>query len=290
MRFGKLTALTGIFILIVVGLYGCSDDKSTSTPAVTYGSLEDPEFVPIKAQIDDALTTFVDDIREGFGNFYVAPGDSTTIRAQLTPPAVVPDPGTDPDTVFVIYYNDWHFVYATYLGDVFQSRVACSTQYRIDGTPVEDPQPTVDYIHYINNWRFMAIDTDISHTNYTGRNDFEFSNLDRNAAVINGTTANNHEIVNIGSDSTISDVYSFSFSVHNVNVPKVFGEWKSGCPTSGTLDMTLSHTYYWDDYITFGTGADSWNIHVVLTDGIATVTANNGNDAWQYTVQICATP
>jgi len=290
MRFGKLTALTGILIMIAAGMYGCSDDKSTSTPAITYGPIDDPVFVPVKAQIDDAITTFVNDMRDGFENYYVAPGDWTTIRAQMMPPAIEPDLGADPETLIVIYQNDWHFVYATFLGDAFRSRVACSTQYQIDGIPVEDPQASVDFIHDIDNWRIMALDTDISHTNYTGRNDFQIANLDQNTATINGVTSNTVEIVYVDADSTMSDVYSFVFTVNNINVPRQDGEWESGCPCSGTLQMTLSHTYNWDNSITFGTGADGWNINVVFTNGIATVTADNGSDVWLYDIQVCTAP
>lgn len=290
MRFGKLTALTGIIIMIVAGLYGCSDDKSISTPSVTYGSIDDPEFVPVKAQIDDALTTFVNDMRDGFDNFYIAPGDSTTIRAHLTPPAVVPDPEVSPDTFMVIYQNGWHYIYATYLGNTYQSRIACSTQYRIDDMPVENPHADVDFIHNIDSWRFIAVNTEVTHINYAGRNDFQFANLDQNTAVINGTTYNTVEMVYIDTDSTLTDIYSFSYTVNNINVAKVSNAWGYGCPSSGTLQMTLSHTYNWDNNITFGTGADSWNINVVFSSGVATVTAGNGEETWQYTVQVCETP
>ena len=54
--------------------------------------------------------------------------------------------------------------------------------------------------------------------------------------------------------------------------------------------MTLSHTFNWDNTVTFGTGADSWNINVAFADGTATVTADNGSDIWLYDVQVCTAP
>jgi hypothetical protein len=290
MWFGRLTALCGIVLLAVVGIVGCSDDETTAPPSVTYGSLDDPQFVPIKAQIDDALTNFVGDVVAGFDNLYVRPGDTASVRADLTPPSTVPDPNADPDILVVLYQNGWHFVYATYTGDVYQSRLADSIQYQIDGTPVEEPSGSVDYIHFITNWTFTALDPNVSHINYTGRTEFELANLDLNAAVVNGAAARTLEVAYIANDTTMNNVFSFNGTVENLTVPKAELGWSSGCPISGTIDMTLAHVFSWSNGATFGVGGRNWTIAVTFDDGTATVTADNGETTWRYTGQVCDPP
>ena len=65
----------------------------------------------------------VDDIVAGCSNLYVAPGDTSSVQNQLTPPATQPDPDIDPDVLIAIYENGWHFVYATYTGDVYYLQI-----------------------------------------------------------------------------------------------------------------------------------------------------------------------
>ncbi len=288
MRFGKLTALTGVLIIALALVYGCSDDKTTSTPTVTYGSIDDPNFVPVKAQIDSALSVFVGDILVGFDNLYASPGDTVSIRAELLmPPFVVPDPNAGLDTLIAIYENGWHYVYATYVGNVYNARVIDSIQFQIDGTPTQDPSYHVDQVHFINNWEFTAINPDVSHVDFTGRNDFDYTNLDQSTATINGTIDNNVEGVYIGVDTTMTNAFTFSFTATNVQVPKTYHGWKASCPTAGTLDMTMTHTFSWTNAVTEGNGATEWTIQVTFNDGTATVTASNSVATWRYEYDVC---
>ncbi len=287
MRLGKLTVLTGVIIISMAVLYGCSFDKTTTTPTMTYGSLDDPEFVPVKAQIDNTVSTIVDDIVAGCSNLYVAPGDTSSVQNQLTPPATQPDPEIDPDVLIAIYENGWHFVYATYTGDVYYSQITDSIMFQIDDTPVQNPTTEVDFIHYIDNWTFTAINQDVSHNDFAGRNDFQIAGLDQTVAVINGSTTNSIETNYIDSDTSMTNLYTFDVIATDLNVPKILSQWNSGCPQSGTLNIGMSNVYNWTDATTEGTGGADWAINVSFNDGNATVTANNGDVTWRYECEVC---
>jgi len=290
MRLGKFTALTGVILVSVAVIFGCSDDKSTTTPTVTYGSVDDPEFVPVKTQIDNTVSDIVADVVEGFDNLYVAPGDTTSVQAQLTPPATQPEPGADPDVLIATYENGWHHVYATYTGDVFYAQTSDSIRFEIDDVPVQQPTTEVDYLHYIDNWTFTALNQEVTHNDYTGRNDFEIANIDQTVAVINGSRVNTVETFFVDTDTTLTHMFTFNIDVTNLNVPRVSNQWTSACPQSGTLDIVLSNTWNWTNATTFGSGGTNWTVNVVFADGTATVTADNGETTWRYECDVCTIP
>jgi hypothetical protein len=290
MRLGKLTALTGVMIISIAVIFGCSSDKSTPTGGTTYGSIDDPEFVPVKEQIDNTVTTLIEDILAGFNNLYVAPGDTSSVQNLLTPPATQPDPEADPDVLITIYENGWHFVYATYTGDVYYAEIGDSIQFRVDGVPVREPGTNVDYIHYIDNWQFTALDQEVTHIDFEGRNEFQIANLDQNVAVINGSTWTTVETNYMGLDTSMTNLFAFDVTIADINVPKVVGQWVTACPLSGTVTMDLSDTFEWTGPQSSGNGSIDWTVNVVFDDGNATVTATNGNDNWRYTCEVCVVP
>ncbi len=287
MRFGKLTALTGVFIIALALMFGCSDDKTTSTPTVTYGSIDDPAFAPVKVQIDSTLSIFVGDILVGFDNLYAYPGDTISVRAEMTPPFVVPDQTAGLDTLIAVYENGWHYIYATYAGTVYNARVMDSIQYNIDGTPTQELSHEIDNVHFINNWEFTAVNPDVTHTDFMGRNDFDYAGLNLSTATINGTVNNNVEAVYIGVDTTMTHDFDFNFTAANVMVPITNRGWRASCPSAGTLDMTLTHTYYWTNAVTEGQGSTEWTIQVTFDNGRATITASNSVTTWRYECEVC---
>jgi len=290
MRLGKLTALTGVIIISIAVLFGCSSDEKTVTPTVTYGSLDDPEFVPVKTQIDNTVTNLVNDVVAGFNNLYVAPGDTTSVQNQLTPPAIDPDPNADPDVLITIYENGWHFVYASYTGDVYYAELKDSIMFQIDGVPVQEPTTSVDYIHFIDSWTFEALNQDVSHIDYTGRNDFTLDNLEQNVAVVNGTTNHAVDIYYINGDTSMTNQFAFDVTVTNLNIPQIHDQWITGCPHSGTLTIGLTDTYAWTNATSNGNGTVNWDVDVTFNSGTATVEATNGAQTWRYTCEVCTIP
>ena len=290
MRLGKITALTGVIIISIAVLFGCSKDTKTVTPTVTYGSLDDPEFVPVKTQIDNTVTNLFNDVLAGFNNLYVAPGDTSSVQNQLTPPAIDPDPDANPDVLITIYENGWHFVYAAFTGDVYYAELKDSIQFQIDGVPVQQPSSSVDFIHFIDRWIFEALDQDVTHVDYTGRNDFEISDLDQSVAVINGTTSHEVDTYFINGDTTMTNLFAFDITVAGLNISKVSGQWISGCPQSGSLEIVLTNSFEWTNATSNGSGTINWEIDITFDDGTATVVATNGTKTWRYECEMCTIP
>ncbi|MEE9442105.1 MAG: hypothetical protein V3V99_05500 [candidate division Zixibacteria bacterium] len=290
MRLSKFTALAGMLIIATAFMISCSsNDNNVTTPTITYGDNDDPEFVPMQVQIDSVLYNFAADILDGLENLQIPPGDPTETRADLVPAGEIPLE-TDPDTLFHVYQNGWHYVYAKNTGNTYESRLRDSVRYEIDNVAVETATYDVDYIHVIDNWTFTAVNQNVTHTDYAGHNEFEISGLDLNECTITSSTNNNISVHFVQGDSSMTNTFSFSINTDNLVVAKTNEGWKSGCPSSGTVSMTLSHVYTWDNGLTIGNGSSSWTIEATFDDGTATVTADNGTETWRYTCEVCTIP
>jgi hypothetical protein len=287
MRFGTLTALAAALLVIMALAIGCSDDEAT-TPTITYGDNDDPAFVAVQTQIDEVLGSIVGDFASGMGSLYVLLGDTESVRAQLMPPWMVDNPEEEPvDTLITGYANDWHYVYASYLGEYYRSVYRDLLQYRIDGVPVEHPNASVDYIHTIKSWTITGLNQNVSHLDLNGRSDYVLSNLDQDVATVEGSGHHMTEVTYIAADTSFIGNYSFNVTVDNVQITKAPTGWINACPTSGTITLALSHVYTWTSAESSGNGSGTWTISATFADGTATVTANNGTTTWQYTAEVC---
>lgn len=291
MRLGKFTALAGMLIIATAFIISCSsdDDNTVTTPTVTYGDNNDPEFVPIQVQIDSVLQNFASDILSGLETLKTPPGDPTVTRADLVPAGEIPLEN-DPDTLMHTYQNGWHYIYAKNTGNTYESRRRDSVRFEVNNLAVETASNEVDYIHAIDNWTFTAVNQNVTHTDYAGRNEFEIDGLNLNECTINSSSASNISVHFVQGDSSMTNTFGFTFTSDNIVVGKTVDGWNTGCPSSGTVALTLSHVYTWDNGLTIGNGSSSWTIGATFDDGTATVTADNGTETWQYTCEVCTIP
>ena len=291
MRLLKFTALAGMSILLCSFFVGCGSDDATPTASTAYGDNDDPEFVVVQEEINGLLVEIVDDMLDGFDNLYVTPGDTISARADLAPTGLGPDPGLEsgPDTLIAIYQNNWYYVYASRLGEVYRSRLWDSVQFRQDGVPQQGGS-SADYVHFIDNWEITSLNQSITHTDFDGRNDYIIEGLDSSLAVINGTTEHNVNAVYIGTDTTMAYDYAFNSTATDIQIPKFVTGWVTACPQSGTIEMTVTQDYEWTNATTSGEGSVEWTINVEFDYGTVTVRANNGTTTWRYTCDICTVP
>lgn len=289
MRLHTLTALALALMAVLAFVAGCSDDDAATTPAITYGDNDDPVFVPVQTQIDGVLDEMIGDFAAGMGNLYTNPGDTASIRAELIPPWMVPNPDEEPvDTLITGYQNEWHFVYASYLGDAYRSVFCDSIQFRIDGEAVETPTNDVDYIHNIANWAITCLNQNVSHLDLNGRSDYEFAALDQAVATVDGDGHHMVEITYVSADTSYFGNYNFNMTVAGVQVAKSPTGWNNACPVAGTITMTMSYVYAWTGPQSSGNGASSWTVTASFDQGTATVTASNGASTWQYVSDVCS--
>ncbi len=291
MRLGKLTALAGLVVALfaLALIWGCSDDDSPT--ASNLGDLTDPEFVPVKAQVDSTLGTIIADWLNGFNNLYVRPGDTTSVGAQLSPPVADPGDEIDPDTLLSTYSDGWHYVYATYTGSVYFSRTKDSIRYQVDSSPVQNPSASVDFLHIIDNWEFTALDDQVSHTDYSGRHNIQFVDLDTDVATITGD--GNSRVIDyyIGVDTTMTHDFNFAtIDFDQVQIAGTPGGWVNSCPTAGEIDFDLTYTTSWTNALTSGADTTTFDINVEYEDGTAKVRAFDGTTKWYYTLDLCTPP
>jgi hypothetical protein len=289
MRLGTFTALTGLAILTLGLLAGCSSDSKTAAPVV-YGANDDPLFVPVKAQIDNTITSTFGNITTGFNNLTSRPGDTTSVANQLTPPEHAPGPNGGPDSLVVTYVGGWYFISAIKSFTDYTARMRDSIEYKSNDLPVQGPNPTVDFVHYITNWAFNSTQQSQTHLDYAGRSDFQIANLDQLTAVVNGSSSRIAEVVYIAPDTTINHTYNFSLTASNLSIVRSNQGWASNCPSTGTISMALGHVYSWQRGSDFGTGSNNWTVTITMNNGTATVTAAHGSTTWRYTIQICTLP
>lgn len=287
MRLSIVTALAGIIVVLMALVVGCSSKQTTTSPTITYGELNDPEFVLVKVQVDSVLTNIVSNVLSGLNNLSVAPGDTNSVQILMSPPSIEPEPDANPDSLLAVYVGDWNYVYATYTGSSYFSRLRDSIQYKDGGVVQKSPSGTVDYIHNITNWTFTALDQSTSHSDYLGRLDFELGSLDQSIATINGSYLTIIKNVYVGFDSSFTEIYSFDIDATGFRVSRTSGEWASGCPTAGTLTIDLDYIYSWENNIAFGSGNSSWTATANFLNGTATVTLSDGTTLWQYMVATC---
>jgi len=282
MRLGKLSALVGVIFCTLVFFIGCSDSTSSG---IQYADIDDEDFVPVKAQIDTLLTEMVFDLGQGFSNLYVVPGDEGNDVVQLGPAALEPDPETDPDSLFSSYSNGWYYVYADYTSSVYSVVIEDSVQYLIDDTPVEF-DASADEVNFIENYEFTALEQTETHCDYSGRSDFNFSDLDTDIATIGGTAEHDRSVYWVSGDSSLTSVYNFDAEYTNLQILK-YENWSCNCPNAGMATLTMTRGTSWDFDGDTGTGNTSWTITVVFDAGTATVTASDGSSTWRYTCDVC---
>ncbi|MCP4569406.1 MAG: hypothetical protein GY841_17665 [FCB group bacterium] len=289
MRLLKLTALTGMSLLLLAFFVGCGSDDKPTTTTPSYGNNTDPDFVPVQDEINGLLVEIVDDMLDGFDNLYVTPGDTVNARADLSPSWLEPDPVDGPDTLIAIYQNDWYFVYASYTGDIYRSRLWDSVQFQNDGTAQQSAN-NADYIHFIDNWEVTSLNQDVTHSDFSGRNDYVISHLDENIATIEGATEHNVNAVYVGTDTTMTLDYEFTSVATDIQIAKFVTGWHSACPVSGTIDMTMTNDFAWTNASSSGQSSVSWEIDVTFSNGTATIYADNGTVTWRYTCEVCTVP
>ncbi|MFH2037201.1 MAG: hypothetical protein ABIJ45_12425 [Candidatus Zixiibacteriota bacterium] len=274
----------GLFIVAALVLFigGCSDDSSTSSQTYDEGSLSDPYFVNLQMQIEDYLTDARIDFNRGLDNIYQLPTDTAEARAQHN--AAGPN-----DTVTAAYMNGWHVTYIARYNLAYNDRFRDSVQFREGGVVVEEPTAALDYQHYVREWGFTDNNVSQPHTDKTGEFNFEFENLDSTIATLNGTHNAFFEWNWVSNDSTVRAEFDIKSTVSDITFGRAYGsQWSSGCPYTGTMEMTIKESYR----VVEGTdpglySVDDWTVTAQFNDGVASITVIQNNYRWQYELTVC---
>ncbi len=273
--FGLLLLAAFVFVIA-----GCSDDKTPATSNLTPGSETDPQFLLIQDQINEYLDSTQNVFSIGLENISKLPTDTDEV-------VIINGPLGPNDTALYSYANGWHVMYIAKYALNFDVRFRDSVQFKNDGVAVETPNP-LDYLHFIRYWVFTSNLTSQTHTDMSRYINLIYDNLDTDTASINGTNNSDIAWTYINGDTTITATLDMNVTVDNINVVRsnLYG-WVSGCPCSGTLDMTIGEEYEATDGTNQVNLSKDWTVTIEVEDGVATIDIVSGTETWHYTYTIC---
>ena len=290
MRLGKHVLVSGLAILfgiMVMLVVGCGDDEST-TPTTITGSLNDPEFVALKGQIDDFVDSTVSFFKNGLNTINGISEDGHILPPQY---AVVPE---EQDTCYTTFTADgWYQINIVYTqkdaqGDpVWQTSLHDSIQYRLNDAVLMSNFNTRDELIYKHHWTFDVEDTMVTYASFAGVVDLTFDDLNTTLSTLTGTRDFSAHTQTVTNDSTVWRDFTFAADVNNITLRwSTYTGW-SQCPTTGSVSATIEMVYQKDDDDPVTT---TWNVTMTFFNGTMSASVTRGNTVWSYTSDVCVVP
>ncbi len=290
MRLEKRVLVSGLAILfgiMVMLVAGCGDDEST-TPTTITGSLNDPEFVVLKGQIDEFVDSTVSFFKNGLNTV-----NGISEGGNVLPPqyAVVPEQQDTCNTTFTA--DGWYQINIVYThkdaqGDpVWQTSLHDSIQYRLDDAVLMSNFNTRDELIYRHHWTFDVEDTMVTYASFAGAVDLTFDDLNTTLSTLTGTRDFSVHAKTVTNDSTVWRDFTFAADVNNVTLRcSDYTGW-SECPTTGSVSATVEMIYQKDDDDPVTT---TWNVTMTFFNGTMSASVTRGNTVWSYSSDVCVVP
>ena len=277
-----LAILFGIMVMLVVG---CGDDETT-TSTIT-GSLNDPEFVALKGQIDGFVDSTVSFFKNGL-NTINGISDGGGVIPQY---AVVPDQEDTWDTTFTAdgwYQIDIAYTHKDAHGEsVWQTSLHDSIQYRLNDAVLMSDFNTRDELVYKHHWTFDVSDETVTYASFAGAVDLTFDDLNSTLCTVTGTSDFSAHAKTVTDDSTVWRDFTFAADVNNVTLKYSINSGWSQCPTTGSVSATVEMVYQKDDDDPVTT---TWNVTITFTNGTISASVTRGNTVWGYSSDVCDVP
>lgn len=288
MRLENRVLVSGMAILIAVMLLmvaGCGDDD-TNTPTTITGSLSDPDFVAVKAQLDDFVDSTIAFFENGLNTLEgISDGDI------IIPPQYAVSPEQE-DSIHTSYTNGWHVIEISYTEKdqnqegIWQMTLTDSIQYKKNGVAQEDWRGH-DELVYKHHWTWDVFDTNVTHTSLAGNADFTFANVNTLQATVTGSRdlTVHDKVVTV--ESTIWRDFTFTADINNVTLKKSDNTGWSNCPAGGSVSATVEMVYTKDDDDPV---TSTWNATFTFSNGNLSASITKGNTVWSYTSDLCYVP
>ncbi|MEW6049942.1 MAG: hypothetical protein AB1644_02625 [Candidatus Zixiibacteriota bacterium] len=271
MRSSKFFFVFGAVLTAValIGLYGCSDDKATTTVQ------EDPQYVTVQEQTNSYIDSTMILAANALQTVLVANAGSDT--------SVPVDYGSvRPDTI--ITDGGWYVVILDDLATAYEFHYRDSIQFRKGTVPQAHPRGA-DEMSIRHAWSFNTADTTGAFRNYDVRGAYEFGGLNTDQATVNGTSNFQAEARRTFGGLNIRSTYVLESTVSDVVFNRAQQGWQYGCPVSGTVTATATLTFHGDapaqDVVT------TWNIEVTFANGVMNASATSDNATRTYTRTLC---
>ncbi len=274
-----LIALAGFLILGT----GCSDSTTNWTP----GSETDFDYMLVQPQINNVIDSAVASFSSAFDSYNQMPtgdNDDDVIIGNYAPG------GGDVNYTYNYYAGTgWHEIWVANEAEDFSMYVRDSVQFRDNGQFVEDASGA-DYMNYIHNWIFETDNslTEETYADWTGRSQLQFTYLDQQTCNLDGS---NHSVINwhyFATDTTIEAQFESNVTYSDIGFSQVpnYG-WASGCPVSGTMNITMTQAYTLTVDDTPAEFNYDWNVRITFENGSAEIRVTHNNFSWQYTRDLC---
>jgi len=274
-----LLALAGILVLGS----GCSDSSTNWTP----GSETDFDYMMMQPQIDNVIDSAISSFNSAFDSYNLLPTDEEgddVIIASYAPG------GGDVDFTYEYNTNSgWHEIWVANETDYYAMYTRDSVQFRQDNQFVEEAT-YADYMNYIHNWVFETDNslTDETYTNWTGRSQLVFTDMDQQFCELNGSNNSTIEWNYLSNDTTIEAQFECNVSYYDVTFGQVpsYG-WASGCPVSGRMNFNVAQDYTVTVNDNPAEFSNTWTVRIVFNEGSANIWVTRGDFSWHYTRDLC---
>lgn len=265
MRFRNSYSLMGIFALAICGLvmFGCSDDD-TPPPTQPDGDVvisSEGLYTLASAQVDAQMDSILVRLKAGV--------EAATVESVHADDRGVfgPNPHDSASS------GDWFVRWASNLVAGLGTSTIDSIQY-VRGGVVQSNAVDADAVTFNHSWSLTNADTTVTYADVDFYSHLSIVDVNLNTVTIDGNLNLTVHSKDVSADSTIWQDWDIQTSLVALRLEKSSG-WESACPSTGMLEMTISHTYQKDNDVAIVT---NWEVNVSFNDGKVFVNTTNNND------------
>ncbi|MFH1686585.1 MAG: hypothetical protein ABIE70_03580 [bacterium] len=283
MRSEKRLLVSGLVALVALmpALVGCSSDSDktpTGTTDPVQGSLDDPSFVAVRAQIDAFADSTVTFFRHGLNALQ-------GIDDAILPPQYAVDPGGQ-GTIESDYSNGWHVIGLDDLQTSLHVVVIDSIQFLKNGHAQQTPYG-VHQMVFKHHW-YSRYAGEVSEDTTVGLAEFRFGDFYAANTSVSGSAT-----ISYDSEPTTGGSYHADITAELSGFKldqSAWPGWQNGfqdcssCPAEGTINATAVVTA---EVAGGATITATWNVELTFDDGVMSAEITANNTIWNYSTQVC---
>lgn len=272
MRSRILTTALSLFTVtgIALSITSCGGDDKPVNNDIPFN--QEPGYQTVTAQTNACVTAALDLARNGFESIVVEGTDDLVYSPSLS--------NQLDSTVNSTY---WRVIYASNLSSSVSSFAIDSLQY-LQNDVVQTNFQNADAITLRHVSQQSALDTTVSYKAYVNSSQINITNLDSDVATVTGSAAMDLTDKFVAHDSTAVWTYEVDVTMSNLQVARTSGNWNYGCPTSGSITVTVNTTHQSTQY---ALSSASYTYTLTFVDGDATVAVTRAAQSASYTNQFC---
>lgn len=271
MRSGKMFFVLSLFLVAIVALIisGCSDDKKPTAPLTD----QDQNYNAVSDEANEALDSAISTFASALSVYDIQQPIDTAVDVVYSP--------INPDSVNT--EGTWYVIYASDLATSYSWSRVDSLKFASGASPLPSGVGATR-ASVRHHFELEYGDTTGIYRNREGNASFEFTGINTNTATVNGTRD-----ITISSRAEVNGAewrrdYTIEMTFADVAVPKADGNFRRGCPNSGTVTGTVVLSAAKNDV---SLGESSWDFEATFDNGTVEVTITNDTYVRTYTTTVC---